>query len=564
ELDALATRLIAESRAPAVARAIVERLTRPAECSEMLGEPLAADAEAVRALYARMVAANGRGTGAAARAAALAAIEREALAIGDRELAGRAAVSLGMRQIEADELTAADASLARGHDLAVALHDTATMVTALIERAVVAEQSGDASAARSFGKLARELADKPGAPPLRRAQVYYSLARIELARGDPSAAVAMVRGGIEALADQPDPNREVDLRVVEIAALRDLGGHEARVLALARQNLELSRAILHKDDIDLGVALNAVASALRDNGDPGAALDYRRQALDVIAHAAPADHVYVLGQRMNVALDLAATGEFEAARVEATAVLALAANKPAAEARRGLWLGDLASFTFSTGRIAEGLALFEQGLEQMSAQFGRDHPDVLEYRIVRLELEIEAGKLAEAEQHIAALERTYRTRGDRARDLTRLDGIDRGELALARHRPADAEVRARAALAAWSELHGNEEDREQLLRILGESLVDQHRWGEALEVLDRASAIWHARHELPDRLAQIDVQRARALAGERKPGDAVALARRARASLERFPADLRARAAADAFLAAHGRRDAARRRGDPR
>jgi hypothetical protein len=95
------------------------------------------------------------------------------------------------------------------------------------------------------------------------------------------------------------------------------------------------------------------------------------------------------------------------------------------------------------------------------------------------------------------------------------------------------------------------------LRILGASLVGQRRWSEALEALDRAAAISRTLHELADRLARIDLARAHALAGQRKIVEAIALARRAREVLKRFPGDLRARADADAFLAAMRRRTSA-------
>ncbi len=158
-------------------------------------------------------------------------------------------------------------------------------------------------------------------------------------------------------------------------------------------------------------------------------------------------------------------------------------------------------------------------------------------------------RLDDAERHLDALERSYRSRTDQARALARLDGIYRARLALARKQPRDAEARARAALASWRELRGDEGDREELLRVLATSLVDQGKFAEALDVLTAAEGIAKGRRELDYRFALIDVERGRALLGLGRKAEATALARKAREVLERFPGELRGRADADALLA---------------
>jgi len=552
ELDATATRVVAAALAPDAAREAIESLSSVAACAEIVAPALPADREPARALYARFDAADAMAFAVPERTAALAAIERDARALGERELEALAATWLGMRQIETDDLAAADASLARGYDLAVAIRAAPIAVIALVERAIAAEQRGDASAARSYGKLAVEFADKPDAPPRRRVFVYFGLGRAELAHGDATAALALLRKALAILGTDEGRNlrREISVRFVVISALERLGGgREVEALALARENLALSRKVLGEHHVDYGTALNVVAFALRENHDVAGALDLRRRALDVMARGLPADHSVVLGQRMNVAADLFASGAFEAARAEAVAVLARAEGNQALRAARGEWTADLGAFTFAIGRTTDGLRLFEQGLDELVSQRGQDHPDSLDYRLERIGLELELGRLDDAERHADALERSYRARTDQALALARLDGVIRAELALARGRPRDAEARARTGLAAWRELHGDDGDREDLLRILGASLVDQRRWNEALEPLDGAAAIARERRELGDRRARIDLERARALDGQGKRGDAVELVRGARVALERFPGALRARRQADALLA---------------
>jgi tetratricopeptide (TPR) repeat protein len=380
--------------------------------------------------------------------------------------------------------------------------------------------------------------------------VYRALAAAELERGQPGRAIELAEKTLEILRKEaPDPHTERAVRYVMIHALHQLGGSEEKALALARENLEITRKTLGEKDPDYGIALNIVAVALRHTGDHAGALDHRRRALAVMEGSLPADHSAVLGQQMNVALDLHANGRFEEARAAAIEHLAVADKNESLNESRSGTVADLGVLTFATGRIDEGMRLFEQGLEGLVSHYGQDHPDVLGYRLQRTDLELELGRLDDAERHMDALERSYRARTDQARALARLDGIYRGRLALARNQPRDAETRARAALSAWRELRGDESDREELLLVLGSSLVDQRRFAEALDVLAAAEGIAKARRERDDRFAAIDIEKARALAGLGRKADALALARKARGILERFPGLLRARADVDELLA---------------
>jgi hypothetical protein len=548
ELDARAARFVADRTQTAKARGEVIRIPS-GDCREVITPPLPADVAPIAAMYTKFVATDGMALGSPERMVALAAIEREARALGERELEGRAAASLGMRQIESDDLTAADASLARAYERASAIHSTPIALTALVERAIAAAKRSDAAGARSYGKLAVELADKPTVSRRMRAFVYYGLATAELSRGDAATAADLLRKALAFCARDADgdPALELNIRWGLISALEDLGDNR-KALELAREADELARKTYGEHHVDYGVALNIVAIALRFNHEPAEALEYRRRALAVIAETLPADHSAVLGQRANVADDLYANGRFEEARSETAAVIASAEHNEAARAWRPIWVADLGVFSFAAGRTEEGLRLFERGLDELVSQKGLDHPSVFGYRLQQVELELELGKLDDAERHVEALERTYKSRPNEALKRARIDALSRAPLAIERHKPLDAERRLRAALAAWPELHGNEGEREELLRLLGASLVDQRRWNEALAALDQAAAIARTRGELGDRAASIDVVRARALAGLGRKADARAVARSARAVLERFPGDLRLRAAADAIL----------------
>jgi len=103
ELDARAARFIADRTLTAKARGEVIRI--PSDCREVITPALPADVAPIAAAYTKFVATDGMALGSPERIVALAAIEREAGALGEQELEGRAAASLGMRQIESDDLT---------------------------------------------------------------------------------------------------------------------------------------------------------------------------------------------------------------------------------------------------------------------------------------------------------------------------------------------------------------------------------------------------------------------------------------------------------------------------
>lgn len=558
ELDALATVLVGERVEPNTARAAIGRIAPPVECNDIISTPLPTDKAAVRALYTRLIEAEGNAFGTIGdprRNEVLIELERSATALGERELQARAAVSLGKRQTETDELDAADASFARGYEQAVTLRAIDVAVTALTQRAIAAAARARGEEARSYGRLALELADKPDAPILRRLQLYYALARVETYRGDSEAAFAMTEKGLALTEHTSDPKRELNLRWLQIRALRDRDGDPMRQIELARQNVELARKIFGEDHSDYGIGLNVLAVALRDADRPVEALGYRRRALAVMQRKLPPEHSAVLFQREGVALDLYATGQFEAAAAEARAIHALADKHPAMQNWRGERRADLGALVFATGRIAEGLQLFEDGVAELVHEQSHDHPNALAYRVQYLELQTEAGRVAEAARLAAAIERSYRVPRTTEQQLLlrsdrmRFERRSLADLDLARGRPHAAETRARNALATWQARGGDDADREALYRILGASLTDQRRPAEALEALALAAQLAASRWQLGDHTAWIDAERARALAAQGNHAEALAVARRARGVLERFPGMLRARATAETVLA---------------
>src|SRR5262249_44716910 len=131
---------------------------------------------------------------------ALQDIERDAAALGELELQGRAALALADRLRGGDRLARAGAAIDRAYRQAVAIHSDDLAAVTLGQRSVLAERSGNARAAHDLAKLARELAHKPTVSARTTARVYLAIERAEHARGQDRAAIEIAKQGLEAIA----------------------------------------------------------------------------------------------------------------------------------------------------------------------------------------------------------------------------------------------------------------------------------------------------------------------------------------------------------------------------
>ena len=481
-------------------------------CDDIVARPLAADRGLLRALYLRFMGDDGTAPSASA-VAAMVAVAHDAHALGDDELEARADYTLGVRQLEVDDLAGADATFAHAYDLATTIHSELIAVRSLVKRAAVATERHDGSAASTYGQLAVDLAAKSNLIPVLRAEVHEELARAQLAHGEPGPALEHLRIARDELAKDPqhDPHGDIALRITTMQALQQLTNKNPELLVLARETAGLAHDKLGDADVDYGLTLDTLAVAYRMNGDAPAAIEPRQHALAIYEKTFPANHSAVLNERMNLADDLYGNDRFEEARKLAASVIAASEGLPALASSRPTWLADYGAMLYRSGHRDEGLRQLEDGVEQMMAQQGADHPSVIDYRRALVGFLIEAGKLDDAERKLAAIEHAVHDHKD-ALAIARIDAIERARMQNARGKYADAERRVRAALAAWPELHGDDGDREDMLHQLGDALVGERRYKPALAAYDEATALLVKRHEPPSRLAEIEVGRAKAKA----------------------------------------------------
>jgi tetratricopeptide (TPR) repeat protein len=190
------------------------------------------------------------------------------------------------------------------------------------------------------------------------------------------------------------------------------------------------------------------------------------------------------------------------------------------------------------------------GVEVVAAH-GVDHLRTLDILAQYADYALDAGRLDDATRRFAAVVAGYHRRTDTTPlMLARIEGDVGVGIALARGKPRDAEALARKSLAVLlADPGATAEDRAGVEDGLAGALIEQRRWGEALEAADAALADARASDRRADRLAITQLKQARALyeLGHRVEGRD--LARAARAVLVGSPGERRANQAAAALVA---------------
>jgi eukaryotic-like serine/threonine-protein kinase len=526
----------------------VRGVARASTCDSVNAPARAIDRDRVMGLYGRYAAL--RDQLPAERASQAAAIERDATAAGELELAARSALELGIAMWQKDDLTGSDQALSRAYRVAIDIHAIDVAAVAVVERSRVAGMRGDASGARSFAATALDLAARPTTAPGVKARVYNLLGRADRDRGDLPAAAEKLQKALDIItADgQRDATSELQIRFDLITTLDVMEGRLPAALALARETEAMARRLFGERDDRYAIALNLLASVIQIGGDPAGALPHRRRALELEIASLPRDHANIYRQRFDLAWTLHECGRLEEARREVEIVLARAEKSESLRSEQPSARALLAQLTFQLGRHERGIRMLDEAIEELGSQHGKEHPFTLEARLQAIELRLEVGRVADAERRVAPLARSYRTQpGSVVSRLAYLDGRVRAKIARVRRRPREAEALARRALASIARL-GDRVVEEAIQAELARILIDARRHGEASVALRRARELAAARHAPDHRVAELDVELARIEAATGRHREAARRARRARAVLENFPGAIQARVATAALL----------------
>jgi tetratricopeptide (TPR) repeat protein len=540
-----------------VAREALSALKPPAECVEMIAPPIAGDRDAVEELWrryarSRVYAVPER---VAEQVAELGAIEKLAVESGESELAATAARWLSIALRFGDNLEQADQALARAHRIANELRMSNLAARVLVDRTSIAYMRGDAAAARSYGELARDIADRPTTQPATRAAVYCALGRAALTRDEAQEAIRNFQHALDLLRTTRTiaPPTELACRYSFFEALQGLSSRPPGTpvpLDLARETAEYARTQMGEQDTDHGLALTQVARALVDSGERAEGIEQHRKGLDIIRKTMPAGSSRVIVARARLAYYLYDDGKLAAVRDELAQLVADIETNESVRSQRPTLRAFFALVTFELGRIDEGHALALQALEDAIALLGADHDHTLQLRAQVATLELEMGSTRSAARHLAALERVLQARPDAQRaHLAGTLPVLRAELAIQQGNPRAAETTLRALLREARD----DDSQAALTMMLGHSLLEQGKHARARRTLMRSLARARAAKWRVDKRAVIEARIAVAEARLGRRAAARARARRIRKVLA-GTGHLTARADVDSVLSRRSRR----------
>jgi eukaryotic-like serine/threonine-protein kinase len=550
ELAALVERALAAPLPLDRATNTMSRVADATSCDTELSLPLPADPRPVAALYARYVASYELTDSASAHLSELLAIEKAADTLGERELAARAAYSLGANERLVDKLSDADASLQRAYRGAQEQHLLALEADALIERSRVAGLRGDVPAAASLASLAQDLVDRPETPILTRAHIYGTLGRAAADRGELVHATEHLMHALELAKSAPEhpPFPEMEIRFDLTHAMVQLDDRPQAAIAMATESVERAKQLVGEHDANYGVALNLLAMSLNAANELDKALEVRRRALANMIETLPPEDSHVAIEHADLAADLQRSGHPREAIAELELSLhGLEHNETAASERTNIE-GQYGLALFDAGHYDQGLERERQALEDRLAVSG-EVGETVNMRTALIELELDAGNLATIDHDLAAQERWYLAHPDEAKvGMLVMNGEYRASVALQRHDPLDAEKRTHAAIDASAELHVRDDTRANFYELLGLSLIAQKKWAEARAAIDTAQGIARKTHEREDAFAQLDVELAQIDLGEGHRAEARERVTRARAVLAKYLGSPRTIATADALV----------------
>lgn len=531
----------------------VAALAPAGDCGEIASRPIASDRAAVAGLWRRFVnsARDSVPDRVADHIRELKAIEEQATAAGEIDLAVRVALWLGIELRYTDQLDAADQAFQRAYRMAVPLRLTELGARILVERSVVASRRGDGAAARSYSELAMDVASRPTTSPDTRAAIHEALGRAAQTRGDNAVAIEHLRKAIDIRHRFPVARsvvNELGARYNLVTAIASGEKLDPGLVPLARESVELARKELGERDPSYAAALNQLGEALRRSGDVDGGLRVLRQGVALMGELLPSGDSTLLTARSGLAGTLFFAGQAAEAREELGRAIAQVEGNEAMRAHRAQLAGLYAAATFEVGRLEEGVELAADAVEEGIEIHGKDHPTTLALRWYLAQMQLELGRVQPAARTLAALRAGLRTRADEHQiDVLRIGATLEAELAILQGRPRVAEAAVRAALAEPS---FSAAERAVFDVELGASLLAQRRFRPARAALRRGLDAASAAGWRGDAIASAEARLALAELGLGRRAIARARARRVSAALARFPAQRRARADVDRVLGA--------------
>ncbi|MCA9655116.1 MAG: tetratricopeptide repeat protein, partial [Myxococcales bacterium] len=442
-----------------------------------------------------------------------AALRRESEGLGYPPLSVLAALTQGTLAMLASDVREARRGygealdLGQGHDPRLAIAAWSGLAKVALDLDLDAERS-----AWLLDRVDHGLRDLPEALVLR-AQAAYDRGRLELLRGEPARAEALVREAAGLLIDEPQAQWRRAVMLRQLAAIVDLRGRPQQAEALRSEARAIDERLSARDDprVDVGFAALEQGLALMDAGELDAARVELLRALERIGEENGEHGLEVANAHVALVALYDARGELEPAWRHAVAADRLVRETagPDHPDRIGA-LSAMGTVAFRKGRFEEAAAAYERALTLAEARLPAGSPDLAWARANLAEALHERGQDQRAEtmlwQAIESLERAL--------------GAEHPDLAI----PSKA---LGAVLRARGDLPGARAALERALERFGDS--PEHR-------VERAQTRWEL---------------ARVLDGQGEGAAALEQASRARDELAALGPDLAPRRAElDAWIAA--------------
>jgi hypothetical protein len=516
-----------------------------AESCDGLVEGPPRDVDAATSLLRRLIDSDDLPT--SAQIDTLAAIVRDADAAGEVGTATRAGIALANWLRAADRLAEADAAADRAYEGATAISSTQSTARALLERGDIALARDDEAAARSYAQLAATLVDKPTVAPRVRGMVYAQLAEAAEQRRDWRDELDNAARGtrsLEGVADA-DPLLVSSLSAKRVEATIGLGSEEA--VQVARDHLMRATKLLAADAPDVGVAHGLLAQALdhtaaaagysdRTEADELAvrsaraeAVVERRVEIDILTRELGSASSYTLDAQVDLAGELERVGQRGDALTELDDVVAKARGDALTKVR-GYALAASGAMRFRAGDGEAAVETVAQGLDELIARLGADHPDVLALRRRVAVLDLELGRVDDAARELTTLAAASRRRPGRDGGtawplaMTAQVALARGDAATAERSASEALAVLERATAAHARPVAGDDSRALALDALARARFARKDLPGAVEAVAEARLAALAAGVEDGARAEIDVTAAQIYAAEGNREDAVTTA----------------------------------------
>jgi len=425
--------------------------------------------------------------------AALAEGRKQAIELGDIELAVRIDRIRGQLLTNAGKLAAAEKIMDEGIQLALEHKQDTVAALALVEAALVTRSNNDLSGADSKLRIAKMYLERsPEATPYSRMRLYRAIADVAADRGkydEAEQALAEASAAVSRM-EPRDPLWLVQLGL-QRASLLDREGKLDQALQVARSAETQARALGTQSVWELGDLLALIQDLERQRGNLDVAVEIYKERLLLLSRAMPEDNpgrVWTEGLFGDL---LITAGQFERAKDVYVRTVAHIERVPALARMHADFINRVAQAERLLGNFERARVLLQSAIDEERSH-GR-LPSVGYHEISFTYLELEAGDFDRAAVHARVAEELLAT--EAAESVNRLDIAETQiAIALGRGKPAEADKIASRVLALFEErkIDDARNERFWLAAAAARSLLG--RPVEAKELAERALARCKARN----------------------------------------------------------------------